>query len=215
MSEESLALVIEDDYDASVIFAKALEVIGFKTEIISSGEKAVKRLSEVVPQMIVLDLHLPEVIGTDILKRIRADERLSETRVIVATADPRMADVIREQADLVLMKPTTFSQVRDFAARLSSAPRKKREEPKAEPAKAEEPKAEPAEAVEPKAEAATTDQPREELKTETATAVVPDSSSREGKIPPAPGMEVKDEPKPQAQAAPDSGSGDGKKPESE
>jgi hypothetical protein len=43
--------------------------------------------------------------------------RLSETIVIVATADPRMADLIRAQADLVLMKPTTFSQVRELASR--------------------------------------------------------------------------------------------------
>jgi hypothetical protein len=42
--------------------------------------------------------------------------RFSDTIVIVATADPRMADLIRGQADLVLMKPTTFSQVRDYHA---------------------------------------------------------------------------------------------------
>lgn len=123
---ERLALIIEDDYDASVIFAKALEVIGFSTEVIVSGEKALERLAETVPEVIVLDLHLPEVIGTDILKSIRSDSRLDATRVIIATADPRSADTIQDQADLVLIKPTTFSQVRDFAKRLTSAPRQKK-----------------------------------------------------------------------------------------
>ncbi len=121
---EKLALVIEDDFDASVIFAKALEVNGFKTEIINSGDMAIERLKTVVPAIIVLDLHLPRVVGTDILVQIREDERLEGTRVIVATADPRTADIIQDKADLVLIKPTTYSQVRDFAARLTSRPRR-------------------------------------------------------------------------------------------
>jgi DNA-binding NtrC family response regulator len=122
---ERLALVIEDDFDASVIFAKALEVIGFTTEVIVSGDKAFDRLKEVEPEMIVLDLHLPEVLGTDILRYIRSEARLAHTKVIVASADPRSAETIQDQADLVLIKPTTFSQVRDFAARLAKSSAKK------------------------------------------------------------------------------------------
>lgn len=120
---DKLALIIEDDYDASIIFAKALEVIGFKTEIIRSGDLAVEKLKTVVPSVVVLDLHLPNVVGTDILRQIRADERMVETRVIIASADPRMAELIQDLADLVLIKPTTFSQVRDLASRLVSVPR--------------------------------------------------------------------------------------------
>jgi CheY-like chemotaxis protein len=115
---KQLALIIEDDYDASTIFATALQVVGFDTEIISSGEQAIARLKMVTPDLVMLDLHLPRVVGTDILTQIRADQRLKDTLVIVASADARMADMIRSQADLVLLKPTTFSQVRDLAARL-------------------------------------------------------------------------------------------------
>ena len=122
MTTESLALVVEDDFDASVIFAKALEVVGFKTEVIDSGDVALARLKEIVPEIVVLDLHLPNVTGVDILKEIRADERLAETKVIIASADPRTADSLQEKADLILLKPITFSQVRDFAARLTRRP---------------------------------------------------------------------------------------------
>jgi DNA-binding response OmpR family regulator len=120
---EKIALIIEDDYDASIIFAKALEVIGFQTDIIRSGDLAVEKLKAIVPAVVVLDLHLPHVVGTDILRQIRDDERMLETRVIVASADPRMAELIQDLADLVLIKPTTFSQVRDLASRLVSVPR--------------------------------------------------------------------------------------------
>jgi CheY-like chemotaxis protein len=124
-----LALVIEDDYDAAKIFATALQVVGFETEVIHAGDVALKRLEETIPDLVLLDLHLPRVVGTEILRSIRADERLKETRVIVATADPRMGDLIRPQADLVLLKPTTFSQVRDLAARI--VPGMKKPQPQA------------------------------------------------------------------------------------
>jgi DNA-binding response OmpR family regulator len=143
MSEDLLALVIEDDFDASVIYAKALEVLGFKTEVIASGEQALERLKVVVPDIIVLDLHLPEVLGTSILRTVRDDKRLSETLVIIATADPRSADLVQDMADLVLIKPTTFSQVRDLAARLT-APRRKKHAAAQQPEKTVEAPSEPA-----------------------------------------------------------------------
>jgi DNA-binding response OmpR family regulator len=114
----STALIIEDDYDLSNIFAEALQVAGFQTRIIRTGDAALKQLASVVPDVIVLDLHLPHVAGTDILRQIHADPRLAKTRIIVATADERLAEALWEEADLVLVKPISFSQLRDLSARL-------------------------------------------------------------------------------------------------
>lgn len=114
-------LVVEDDQDLSVIFSEALQAAGFETEIIRSGDVAMKRLEETTPNVVVLDLHLPRVAGTDILRYIRTDPRLENTRVIVATAHPHMAESLRDEADLVLLKPISFSQLRDLAAILGSA----------------------------------------------------------------------------------------------
>lgn len=116
-----LALIIEDDFDLSTIFAAALKASGFETEIVRDGSVAVQRLATVTPDVVVLDLHLPHVAGTDILDQIRADARLAETRVIVTTADARMAEMLHDQADLVLVKPISFGQLRDLAGRLSAA----------------------------------------------------------------------------------------------
>ncbi len=77
-----------------------------------------RKIKEVVPEIIVLDLHLPEVMGTAILRRIRSDERLKDTLVILATADPRSADLVQDMADLVLLKPVSYNQLRDLARRL-------------------------------------------------------------------------------------------------
>jgi len=114
------ALIIEDDEDLSTIFAEAVRAAGYEPEIIRDGETARTRLAESQPEVVVLDLHLPHVAGTSLLSQIRADPRLAGIRVVVATADPRMAELTRPQADIVLIKPISFSLLRDLTARLKT-----------------------------------------------------------------------------------------------
>jgi DNA-binding response OmpR family regulator len=112
------ALIVEDDNDLAIIFAMALQEAGFETQIIRAGDTALMWLSSSTPDIVVLDLHLPRVSGDAILEQIRADARLDNTKVIITTADPRMAEAIGDKADLVLLKPVAFGQLRDLAARL-------------------------------------------------------------------------------------------------
>jgi len=53
-----------------------------------------------------------------ILKTIRADQRLSKTKVIITTADTISALALELEGDLVLIKPVSFNQLRDLAFRL-------------------------------------------------------------------------------------------------
>ncbi len=114
------ALIVEDHVDSAIIFSEALKEAGFETETVRTGDAAVVRLSTAKPDVIVLDLGLPRVSGIEILERIRSDPRLAETRVVVATAHPQLTDGVRRQADIVLIKPISFSQLRDMAGRLSA-----------------------------------------------------------------------------------------------
>ncbi|MBK9050624.1 MAG: response regulator [Chloroflexi bacterium] len=113
-----MALIVEDEKDLSDIFAEALQHADFATEVVRDGQLALNRLAEIVPALVLLDLHLPNVAGTDILKYIRQDERLTKTQVIVVTADARSAEFLRTDAELVLVKPVRFSQLRDLTARI-------------------------------------------------------------------------------------------------
>ena len=115
---QTLALVIEDDTDLSEIFTRALETAGFDVETIVDGKVAQDRLKEVVPNVIVLDMHLPHVDGSILLKQIHANPALSNTKIILATADNVRAEQYRDKATIVLVKPISFSQLRDLSARL-------------------------------------------------------------------------------------------------
>ena len=119
MNKESVALIVEDDPDLIHIFARALEISEYKTHTVSTGEDALKVLAEFEPDIVVLDLHLPGISGGEILQTIREDGRLRQTRVILATADYRTAEDLRDHADLVLLKPISFKQLRDLSARFN------------------------------------------------------------------------------------------------
>jgi len=111
------ALIVEDNDDLADIFAMALQGAGFETQIAPAGDVALMQLSSSTPDIVVLDLNLPRVPGTEILRHIRADVRLVSTKVIIATAYPRMLESIEDEADLVLLKPVSFVQLRDLATR--------------------------------------------------------------------------------------------------
>jgi DNA-binding response OmpR family regulator len=115
---ENFALVIEDDEDLSAIFVKALEAAGFKAEAIRDGKLAQQRLQETTPRVIVLDMHLPHVDGAILLKQIQETPELNNTKIILATADNVRAELYRDKANIVLVKPISFSQLRDLSARL-------------------------------------------------------------------------------------------------
>ncbi len=114
------ALIVEDDRDIAEIFNLALEGAGFETESILDGEAAMERLAEIVPDVVVLDVHLPGVSGKEILRFIRATERLAETRVMLVTADSARGEELRGESDLVLLKPVSPLQLRTLASRLAS-----------------------------------------------------------------------------------------------
>lgn len=120
MSEKPLAFVIEDDADMADIFSAALGTAGFDVTILSDGQKAMDRLDvEPPPRLVVLDLHLPHVSGVDILReKIRATPNLAQIPVILTTADDRLAMEVESDANIVLVKPISFSQLSLLASRL-------------------------------------------------------------------------------------------------
>jgi len=116
--EKRFALLVEDDIDLAQIFTGALQSANYETETFLDGGEAHQFLKTRIPQIIVLDLHLPSISGIDLLKYVRAEKRLANSQVVVITGDRLAADEVRETADFVFVKPISFSQLRDLTARL-------------------------------------------------------------------------------------------------
>ena len=113
-----LCLIIEDDSFAADIFRAALDDANYDTVVIRDGQEALEKLQELVPVLIVLDLRLPTIPGVRLLMYIRNSEHLNNTKVIVVSADATLTNYVREQADLVLVKPIGYNQLSEMASRM-------------------------------------------------------------------------------------------------
>jgi len=117
METKPLAVIIEDNEDQNLVFTTAMQQAGFDTESILDGRTAQTRLQALTPQLIILDLHIPEVNGEELLRQIRVTPRLADVRVLLATADAALANDLQSLADLVLLKPISFAQLKQLGKR--------------------------------------------------------------------------------------------------
>ncbi len=119
---KELALIIEDDLQTSEIFEAAIREAGYRTEVVRDGQAALERLqgNQEPPFLIVLDMHLPNVSGDDILDYVVQDEKLKDLRVIVASADAGLAGLQqykKEKSILIMLKPVSFAQLLQLSRR--------------------------------------------------------------------------------------------------
>lgn len=112
------ALIVEDEESLLTIFQKAISMAGYSVEGVADGQDALNRLANLTPALLLLDLHLPQVAGDEIIDRLRQNPKFDNTRIILATADARMGNHIESKADLVLIKPIRFSTLKRLASRL-------------------------------------------------------------------------------------------------
>jgi CheY-like chemotaxis protein len=118
----NLALVVEDDLQTAEIFDAAISGAGYRTEVFRDGQSALDRLqgNDETPLLVVLDLHLPNISGDKILDYIVQDEKLKDTRVIIASADGGLAKLQqykKEKNILIMLKPVSFAQLLQLSKR--------------------------------------------------------------------------------------------------
>ena len=116
--EKPFALIIEDERDIVALFRHVLDLAGYRTEIVLDGKVAMEHLSRVTPDIVLLDLGLPALSGTDILVRMQADERLKKVPVVVITAFPHIAQALPVTPQLVLIKPVSVEQMSTLIRRI-------------------------------------------------------------------------------------------------
>lgn len=113
--------IIEDNDSLTDIFTQAMKAAGFEIETAANGLEALDKLTSLKPEVIILDLYLPGISGDKLLTYIRKDVRLQNTKVILTTFDSLLADKYRDLCDYVLLKPVSFSQLRDLGIHLRTS----------------------------------------------------------------------------------------------
>ena len=87
-------LYVEDNRLNALLFEEALKLQpGLELQVAEDGEQALALAAQWQPQVLVLDSHLPDVPGGELLHRLRALPGLAEVPAFMCSADVRVEDV--------------------------------------------------------------------------------------------------------------------------
>ena len=85
-------LVVEDNEKNMKLFRDVLTATGYRTLEATTGEQAVELAAEHAPDLVLMDIQLPDIDGVEALRRLRADERTAAIPVLALTAQAMHGD---------------------------------------------------------------------------------------------------------------------------
>jgi DNA-binding response OmpR family regulator len=118
-------LVVEDDPEVRSLVEYTLAKEKFKVQTAESGKQALEILDGMVPDVITLDLMLPDIHGLECCKKLRADPRFQSVSILMLTALDSLDDIVRgfeTGADDYLVKPF---QLPELVARIKALLRRR------------------------------------------------------------------------------------------
>jgi len=113
MSEGVQVLVVEDNEKNMKLFRDVLHASGYRTLEAATGERAVELVFEHRPDLVLMDIQLPDIDGIEALSRLRADDRTASVPVLALTAQAMEGDRERFLAagfDGYLSKPVDIAE---------------------------------------------------------------------------------------------------------
>ncbi|RLB63321.1 MAG: DNA-binding response regulator [Deltaproteobacteria bacterium] len=88
-------LIIEDEEDILALVHYNLVKAGFKVDIATSGEEGLQKALQGRPDLVVLDLMLPNIDGLEVCRQLRNNPDLSEVAIVMMTAKGEEEDIIK------------------------------------------------------------------------------------------------------------------------
>jgi DNA-binding response OmpR family regulator len=126
MSRVPRVLVVEDEQDIAALIKHALERSGdAQVDVVGSGDTALRAVADHAPDLVILDINLPVLSGTEVCRVMRARPETANTPIIMLTARTSEADRVAGLdlgADDYVTKP--FS-LRELSARVRAVLRRR------------------------------------------------------------------------------------------
>ena len=95
----SKVLIVDDEEDILDLAKIVLENAGYDVQTLSNGMHTIDLVSSFQPDLLLLDVVMPEVSGLDILRGLRRDKQTRHIKVILFTALGREVDLMLEESD--------------------------------------------------------------------------------------------------------------------
>ena len=112
---KSKILIVEDDLDVAEMLNAYFRVQGYEVFTVNWGEDGVRAAQTVLPDLLILDIRLPDIDGFEVARRVRADRRTHEVPIIFLTEKRERVDRLQGLevgADDYITKPFDVQELR-------------------------------------------------------------------------------------------------------
>ncbi|RIL09832.1 MAG: hypothetical protein DCC75_05655 [Proteobacteria bacterium] len=107
-------LVVDDDPVVRILVTEFLNSQGYQVETVASGADCLERLSGGLPDVLVVDLLMPEMSGIELLGTLRGNPDLAKVPVVMMSSDADTQEIAQTQnlnADCYLQKPFGMKEI--------------------------------------------------------------------------------------------------------
>ncbi len=108
-------LIVEDDLDVAEMLNAYFRVQGYEVFTVNWGEDGVRAAQTVLPDLVILDIRLPDIDGYEVARRVRTDRRTNEIPIIFLTEKRERVDRLQGfevGADDYITKPFDVQELR-------------------------------------------------------------------------------------------------------
>lgn len=121
MGNPKKILIVEDEVDFRELLCHVLGEKGYAISAAPNGEEGLRLYNSVAPDLVILDVHLPDMNGFEICRKIRSEGPRPDTPILICTVRSEVAPVaegLGSGANDYVLKPF---QISDLLERISSA----------------------------------------------------------------------------------------------
>jgi len=120
-SEKKTVVIVEDEPDAAEMFGEMMRVTGFDVVKLNSSTPAISTITAEKPDLVILDIMMPDVSGLDVLRYMRGEPDLKDIPVILVSAKSMPTDIqegMNAGASTYLTKPVGFLELKSAVEEL-------------------------------------------------------------------------------------------------
>lgn len=112
--DERRILIVDDEISVTELFRMMLEMEGYHAEVAHDVQGALAALEADRPDLILLDIMMPESSGLELCRQIRGDPVLASIPIVIVSAKSQLAEVqegLQAGADRYLLKPVSKNEL--------------------------------------------------------------------------------------------------------
>lgn len=113
-------MIIEDEPDIAELFAEMMRLNGYRVIKSYTSTPALTLIAQERPDVIILDIMLPDISGIEVLRYIRREPNLADTPVIIVSAKSLPVDIqdgLEAGATVYLTKPVSYADLKEAVDR--------------------------------------------------------------------------------------------------